>query len=46
VFISLFVFLTDIDNSDYSSIQDNTSDNDYGEEKNENDIFILAAVAV
>jgi hypothetical protein len=41
VFISLFVFLIDIDNIDYSSIQDDTSDCDYGEEKNENenDVF-------
>jgi hypothetical protein len=46
VFISLFVFLTDMDNSDYSSTQDDTSENDYGEEENENDVFILAAAAV
>jgi hypothetical protein len=46
VFISLFVFLIDIDNNDYTSTQDNTSDNDYGEEKNENDVFILTVVAV
>jgi hypothetical protein len=35
-----------MDNSDYSSTKDNTSDSDYGEEENENDIFILAVAAV
>ena len=35
-----------MDNSDYSSTQDNTSDSDYGEEENENDVFILAAATV
>ncbi|XP_059451159.1 protein ALP1-like [Corylus avellana] len=34
-----------MDNSDYST-KDDTSDSDYGEEKNENDVFILAAAAV
>jgi hypothetical protein len=34
-----------MDNSDYST-QDDTSDNDYGKDKNENDVFILAAAAV
>jgi hypothetical protein len=43
-FISFF-FCTDMDNSDYST-QDDTSDSDYGEKENENDILILAAVAV
>jgi hypothetical protein len=46
VFISLFLFLIDMDNSDYSSIQDDTSDSDYGEEENENDVFILATTVV
>jgi hypothetical protein len=46
VFIYLFVFLTDMDNSDYSSTQDDTSDSDYGEEENENNVFILIAAAV
>jgi hypothetical protein len=43
----------DMDNSDYSSIQDDTSDSDYGEEENENDVeenendvFILATTVV
>jgi hypothetical protein len=35
-----------MDNSDYNSTQDDTSDSDYGEEENENDVFILAAAAV
>jgi hypothetical protein len=35
-----------LDNSDYSSTQDDTSDSDYGEEENENDVFILAAATV
>jgi hypothetical protein len=30
-----------MDNSDYSNTHDDTSDNDYGEEENENDVFIL-----
>jgi hypothetical protein len=34
-----------MDNSDYST-QDDTSDNDYGKDENENDVFILAAAAV
>jgi hypothetical protein len=36
-----------MDNSDYST-QDDTSDSDYGEEKNENenDVFILVAATV
>jgi hypothetical protein len=46
VFISLFIFLTDMDNSDYISTQNDTSDSDYGEEENENDVFIIAAAAV
>ena len=46
VFIYLFVFLTNIDNSDYNSTRDDTSNSDYGEEENENDIFILAVAAV
>jgi hypothetical protein len=35
-----------MDNSDYSSTQDDTSDSDYGEDENENDVFILVATAV
>ena len=35
-----------MDNSNYSSIQDDTSNSDYGEEENENDVFILAVAAV
>jgi hypothetical protein len=37
-----------MDNSDYSSTQDDTSDSDYGEEENENqnDVFILVAATV
>jgi hypothetical protein len=35
-----------MDNSDYTSTQDDTSDSNYGEEKNENDVFILAAATV
>jgi hypothetical protein len=46
VFIYLVVFFTDMDNSDYTSTQDDTSDSNYGEKKNENDVFILAAAAV
>jgi hypothetical protein len=46
VFIYLFVFLTDMYNSDYSNTQDDTSNSDYGEEENENDVLILAAAAV
>jgi hypothetical protein len=48
MFIYLFVFLTDMDNSDYSSTQDDTSDSDYSEEENENenDVLIFAAATV
>ena len=39
-----------MNNSNYSSTQDDTSDSDYGEEENENenenDVFIIAAAAV
>jgi hypothetical protein len=47
VFIFLFVFLTDMDNSDYNT-QDDTSDCDCGEEKNgnENDVFIIAIAVI
>jgi hypothetical protein len=35
-----------MDNSDYNSTQDDTSDSNYAEEENENNVFILAAAAV
>jgi hypothetical protein len=41
----LFFPCTDMNNSDYST-QDDTSDSDYGKEKNENDVLILAAAEV